>query len=137
MQDRAELREFFYTAWQKHQANQPLDFLEQQIVEVILAHPEYHAIFNQAEKYQTKSFMPEAGEINPFLHISLHLGLLEQISTDRPQGIKAIYTTLCHSMDKHAAEHKMMDCLAEVMWQAQRDNVLPDELEYLEKLQMI
>ncbi|WP_204318325.1 DUF1841 family protein [Serratia marcescens] len=36
----------------------------------------------------------ELGETNPFLHMGLHLAVREQVATDRPQGIRTVYTKL-------------------------------------------
>lgn len=129
--DRDESRRVFVIAWQKYLDKQPLEPLEHQIVEIILLHPEYHTLFSHPDAIHYDS--PD--EVNPFLHISLHLGLLEQLSTNRPLGIQSIYQALCTKYnDPHQAEHKMITCLAETLWEAQRNNVMPDERIYLERL---
>ena len=80
-----------------------------------------------------KAHLPEAGETNPFLHMSMHLSLQEQVGTDRPPGIHALYERLVlRSGDAHAAEHRMMECLGRILWEAQRQNGMPDEQAYLE-----
>ncbi|WP_020395316.1 DUF1841 family protein [Thiolinea disciformis] len=131
--DRDSLRRYYQQCWQKKQTNQPMDALEQQIAQVISEHPEYQAFITQ-ERSVGRNFLPEMGETNPFLHLGLHLGLREQIATDRPTGIRAIYQKLLTLKDLHTTEHEMMECLAESIWQAQRDNTMPDEQRYLQKL---
>ena len=85
-----------------------------------------------------EEFLPEAGQTNPFLHMGLHLGLREQVATDRPQGIATIFSTLASKLgDPHDAEHRMIECLAETLWEAQRDGRPPDEVLYLERLRRI
>ena len=75
---------------------------------------------------------------NPFLHMGLHLAIREQVATDRPAGIAAIHRKLSRkSGDPHQAEHQMIDCLAESLWESQRNNQPPDELKYLERLQRL
>lgn len=133
--NRSQLRRFFLEAWQRYESKQALTPLEQQIVAVLHAHPEYRQ-FLQEDKLE-QEFFPEQGMANPFLHMSLHLGLQEQINTNRPQGIAEVYQQLCQKMTQHDAEHKMMDCLAETLWQAQRENKIPDENKYLEKLRTL
>jgi len=132
--DRKQIRQFYFQSWQKHLKQQRLDGLEQQIVDVILAHPEYQPIFGHPEQYDDKDFFAELGESNPFLHLGLHLSIREQIATNRPVGIQSIHETLLKKMDTHDAEHLMIETLAEQLWQAQRKNVMPDESEYLENL---
>jgi hypothetical protein len=52
--------------------------------------------------------------------------------TDRPAGIRRIHETLTRELgERMAAEHRMMDCLAETLWSAQRNNTMPDEQAYL------
>ncbi len=131
---RNELRQAFFTAWQKHLNKQPIEPFEAQIIEVILQHPEYHEYLNNPEKYRDKDFP----EINPFLHLSLHLALREQISTNRPHGINQIYQTLCHQFaDTLLVEHKMMTCLEEILWDGQQSGIMPAEQVYLQKLSQI
>lgn len=130
-QDRQGLRNYYRSAWQKALTHHPLDALEQQIVAVIAEHPEYQQIIANPASVE-KDWLPELGETNPFLHLGMHLAIREQVTTDRPKGIRACYDLLCVQMqDALEAEHQMMDCLAEAIWQAQRDQQAPDEQAYL------
>lgn len=132
--DRNEYRKFFFDAWQKHKTKQVLEPLESQLIEIMLSHPEYHGILNDPENNQAKDYDAS----NPFLHMSLHLGIREQIATNRPNGIKQVYLTLCEKYaDVHMTEHKMMEYLAKILWDAQQDKKMPDEVEYLEGLKKL
>jgi hypothetical protein len=129
---RDQVRDFFFAAWQKFNSKQTLTDLEIIAVEHITRHPEYHVILSQPERYQQQEWRPEMGETNPFLHLSMHLSISEQLSIDQPAGIKSRYLALTeHLGDEHAAHHEIMDCLAEMIWQAQRNNQPPDALAYL------
>ncbi|MDH5483615.1 MAG: DUF1841 family protein [Gammaproteobacteria bacterium] len=126
--DRNQMRRAYADAWYKFQQGQPLQPLEQQIAEVISEHPEYHKLLNNIEA----DFFPEAGETNPFLHMGMHLAIREQMSTNRPMGIINCFQLLTKkTSDSHGAEHEMMECLGEALWQAQRNGSLPDEAAYL------
>lgn len=130
-----ETRQMFFTCWEKYQQNKPLLPLEHEIVQVILAHPEYHQTLESHQKFQQQSYFPELGETNPFLHMGLHLAIREQIATDRPAGINAIYKKLVQKYHEPLAiEHLMMDQLAECLWRSQKDNLPPDEQYYLAAL---
>lgn len=130
--DRTQMRRIFTDAWRKHNSGAPMEVMEKVIAGLIQQHPEYHSILEQAETAIEKEFLPEAGETNPFLHLSMHISLQEQISTDRPPGITATYRELVLSKgDAHAAEHMMMDCIGQMIWEAQRNNSAPDEQAYL------
>jgi len=133
-QDRNELRAMYRDAWKKHCDRTPLSPLEAQIAAVVEWHPEYQAEISGDDL--EKDYSPEGGRSNPFLHMGLHLGIREQVATDRPAGIRAVYSTLIESGgDAHAAEHRMIDCLAETLWEAQGRNTAPDEQKYLQRLQ--
>lgn len=132
--DRNQLRQMYKTAWEKFSQQQPMTPLETQIAEVIKEHPEYHNFVNQLEQ----DFNPELGQTNPFLHMGMHLGLREQLSTNRPDGILSIYQQLCiRTGTAHDAEHKMIDCLAQAMWLAQQNNSAPDETAYINCLKSL
>jgi hypothetical protein len=135
-QDRGELRQMYADAWQKRCNRLPLSPLETQIADVIEMHPEYHAEITSGEL--DRDYTPDGGRTNPFLHMGLHLGIREQVSTDRPAGIAAVYqaVTAKHG-DAHAAEHAMIECLAETLWEAQSNNQPPDEAKYLERLRRL
>jgi hypothetical protein len=83
-----------------------------------------------------QAYFPEMGETNPFLHMSLHLSVLEQININQPTGIATIFTQLkLKYQDEHAAQHDLMDCLAETIWQAQRSGQGLDSESYLQMMQ--
>jgi len=135
-QDRDELRKMYADAWQKHCDKKPLTPLEAQISAVVEWHPEYHSDVTSDDL--NKDYMPDGGKTNPFLHMGLHLGIREQIATNRPAGIASIFDTLTAKVgDAHAAEHRMIDCLAEILWEAQGNNTAPDEQKYLQRLQQL
>lgn len=134
-QDRDALRRMYAEAWEKHSDGRPLSALETQIVTVVGEHPEYQdAVTGDLQR----DFRVEDGKTNPFLHMGLHLGIREQVGTNRPAGIRDIFDQLAaKSGDPHTAEHRMIDCLAETLWQAQRDNQAPNEQEYLQRLRRL
>src|SRR5437773_1470133 len=86
---RNEARDFLFGAWQKYQSSQALSDLERIAVEIIALHPEYHALLEARDANIDADYAPESGRLNPFLHLSLHLGIAEQLAVDRPSGIRA------------------------------------------------
>jgi hypothetical protein len=135
-QDRRELRQMYADAWRKARDGQVLSPLEAQIAEVIADHPEYHGVVT--DENLDESYAPEDGKTNPFLHMGLHLALRDQIATDRPPGIRAVFQSLAARVsDRLDAEHRAIECLAETLWEAQGRNKAPDEQEYLERLKRL
>ncbi len=128
---RDQARRFFFDAWQKFRSRQPLSDLEAIALELMQQHPEYHAVFDNPERYVERNYLPESGEANPFLHLSLHLAIREQLPIDQPRGIAAQYRRLLEKTGSaHDAEHLIMDCLGEMIWQAQRQGAQPDPAIY-------
>jgi hypothetical protein len=131
---RDELRRSYADAWRKHLERTPLTPLEALIADVIALHPEYQALMRDAAAAQSFESGATPGE-NPFLHMGLHLAVREQVSIDRPPGIRELRQALAVRLgDEHAAEHALMECLAETLWEAQRSARAPDERDYLERV---
>jgi hypothetical protein len=129
---RDQLRQTYADAWRKHLAHSLLTPLEAMIVDVIGAHPEYQAVVS--DKDAVLGLAPEisGGAENPFLHMGLHLAVREQVSIDRPPGVRGLLQSLQSRLgDWHSAEHALMEALAETLWQAQRAGTPPDEGRYL------
>ena len=133
-QDRAKQRQFLANTWRKFLAKKPLNPLETQLAEAIQLHPEYHALIENTDA----EYFPEQGAVNPFLHINLHLALREQLCIHQPRGIRDTYQTILKKIkDPHEAEHQMMDCIAEMLFAAQKNNMPMDESSYLQCLQRL
>ena len=132
---RDQVRQFFFDAWRKHRNRVVLAGLDNIAVGIMLQHSEYHPVLDDPERYQDREYRPEAGDTNPFLHMSMHLAIEEQLSIDQPPGIKGEFTRIAARLgDRHAACHEVMECLAETVWRSQRDGTPPDALAYLECL---
>jgi hypothetical protein len=134
-QGRDALRQRWREAWQRHRAGLPLESLQVQIVDVITLHPEYHPLLEAAD---APAVTAVPGGENPYLHLSLHLALREQVGTNRPAGIADVHRRLARaSGSTHAAEHRMIEVLATVLWDAQRAGRAPDEMDYLERMRRL
>lgn len=129
---RDQVRQFFFDVWAKYRAGQPLVGAERPALESVLAHPEYHGLLEQPERYRDRDYLPEDGQVNPFLHLSMHLAVAEQVAIDQPPGIRERYQQLlAHRDGAMTAQHEVMDCLAEMIWQVQRHQTAFDSAAYL------
>jgi hypothetical protein len=132
---RDQVRQFFFDTWARYRRGEPLEPLQHMGLEVIVLHPEYHALLERPEELRERDYAPESGDLNPFLHLSLHLAVSEQLSIDQPRGIRAQFERLHAALgDRHDALHAVLECLGETLWQAQRLGGAPDETAYLECL---
>lgn len=135
---RDEVRQFFCNAWQKHLANGVLTPLEMLACKWIEQHPEYHGLLSNSQEALSHEFTPEHGQTNPFLHLSMHLSISEQISIDQPQGIKQVAEQLSRKLDsEHEAQHQIMECLGRALWESQRSSQALDAPAYIESIQKL
>jgi len=132
------VRRFFCDAWAKHRAGQPLAPMEALAADWIGQHPEYHEDLADVEAAVAAQFTVEEGRTNPFLHLSMHLSISEQVSIDQPRGIRAAVERLADKRGSlHEAHHGVMDALGETLWESQRSGQPPDALAYLDRIQRL
>ena len=131
-----ESRGFFIAVWQKMQDSVALEPLEKLVAEIIGAHPEYHRLLDNPDQAMNAG---DDGKPNPFLHMGLHIALIEQLQTDRPHGVRQAYQKLMGTVggDNHEVEHRMMECLAETLWASSRSGGAPDDVAYLSALRSL
>ncbi len=130
-----DVRRFFCETWRKQQAREPLTPLESLAADWILSHPEYHGDLASVDEALAAQYPVEGGRTNPFLHLSMHLSIAEQLQIDQPPGIRAAFERLRGKLGSgHEAAHQVMECLGEVLWKAQRDRSPPDGAAYVECL---
>jgi hypothetical protein len=133
----SDLRQFFFNTWRKYKNQEALGPIEEQLLPLILAHPEYHFIFENPDAYLNEQKSTGFTE-NPFLHLALHQSLLEQLSTDRPPGICEVYKNFVDKYgDAHQAEHQIMEVLGFYIWQAIQSQGDFDMYSYLEELKRL
>jgi hypothetical protein len=135
---RDEVREFFCSAWDKQKKAGILTPMESIATRWMVEHPEYHDILSDIEKAKVQDYTPEKGQSNPFLHLSLHMSISEQVQIDQPPGIRDASRQLMMKLDsEHEAHHRMMECLGEVLWDAQRNGGSPDMRRYIELIKSL
>ena len=135
---REEVRRFFCDTWKKKSDNHILDSMETLAGDWMEQHPEYHTLLSDPEGALEQDYTPERGETNPFLHLSMHLSISEQISIDQPPGIREIAEKLSTKLgSEHEAQHRIMECLGQVMWEAQREGKPLNPENYLEALKKL
>ena len=130
-----DVRRFFCEAFRKHRENQILTPLEAIARDWIIQHPEYDGDLADVERALEADYSVEQGQTNPFLHLSMHLSISEQISIDQPPGIRKAFQALAQRKgSEHEAQHEIMECLGEVIWNSQRSGLPPDSAAYIESI---
>ena len=131
-----DVRRFFCEVFRKHHAKEILTPLESMALDWIVQHPEYDDTLKDAEAAVARDYSVEGGQANPFLHLSMHLSIAEQVSIDQPRGIRAAYEALSRKLDSsHEAHHVIMECLGEMIWNSQRRGLPPDGEAYVESIE--
>jgi hypothetical protein len=133
-----EVRQFFCEAWAKQQRSGILTPMESIAARWMVEHPEYHGILSDLESAKETEYTPEKGQTNPFLHLSMHMSITEQVQIDQPPGIREASKQLSIKLDsEHEAQHRIMECLGQVLWNAQRDGAPPDMVAYVEAIKRL
>ena len=128
-----DVRLFFCEAHQRQRDGAPLTPMQARAADWIALHPEYHADLADPAAAQAAVYDVEAGRTNPFLHLSMHVSIDEQIGIDQPRGIKQAVELLAARLGSvHEAQHEVMECLGEMIWASQRSGLPPDGEKYLE-----
>jgi hypothetical protein len=129
---RDQARQFLFETWRKRRGGELLTPMEDLAAQLIEKHAEYHELLAAPENNKDKDFLPGGTEVNPFLHIMMHLSIEEQISIGQPHGIREQFVRLTQKYDsEHEAQHAIMDCLGEMIWQSQRNKTEPNAAIYL------
>lgn len=130
-----EVRRFFCDVWTRQKTGQPLTPLQALAGGWVDQHPEYHHLLVNADEAVSLRFDTDSPVGNPFLHLAMHLAIAEQLSIDQPPGIRDCFQQLAERTGSaHEAAHETMECLGEVLWQAQRRAGVPDGQQYVECL---
>lgn len=134
--NREEIRGFILSCWNKRKHSPlTLSALELHVIRALQLHPEYKPLLDSGEDALQRDFAAAADAGNPFYHIGLHITLYEQLDCDRPAGIRDLYRIILQSSaDSHQAEHRLISCLEQSLWEAQARNSMPDEQRYLDCL---
>jgi hypothetical protein len=132
----ADVRRFFCTVYAKWRDSQPMDALETLASQWVAEHPEYHADFSDVDAALERMYEVKDGQVNPFLHLSMHLSVSEQCSIDQPRGIRQAVELLTARRDSlHTAHHETMDALGQMIWESQRSGRPPDGQAYIDAVQ--
>ena len=128
-----DVRRFFCEAHTKQRQAQPLTPMEALAAQWIAEHPEYHAELSDVVAALAASYSVEDGRSNPFLHLSMHLTITEQLAIDQPRGIKQAFELLAARLGSaHEAQHQVMKCLGDMIWTSQSSGAPPDGHAYLD-----
>jgi hypothetical protein len=128
-----DVRRFFCETYRKQRDSAPLTPMEATAAEWISEHPEYLEELSDVQAALVRTYDVESGRSNPFLHLSMHLSITEQISIDQPRGVKQAYSLLAARLGSgHEAQHQIMECLGEMIWTSQRSGLPPDGERYLD-----
>jgi hypothetical protein len=127
---RDQARDLFFETWRKYRAGRSLEGLEKLVIGLLTEHPEFHELLGAPERYRHADY--EGVRTNPFLHLSLHLAVEEQLSIDQPPGVRTAYLQLAtRHGSEHEAKHHVMACLVETLRHAQHSGAAFDTPRYL------
>jgi len=110
---REAFRKAVYRIWNMIQAGllDEMDESESGIAKILLDHPEYEEIFEDTEILDGREF--DAGTSgNPFLHISFHKMVDDQLASGRPEEVRFFLESMeDKGYDRHEIVHALMKIL--------------------------
>ena len=128
----ADVRRFLCGVHAKAQSGAPMEAIETLASLWIAEHPEYHADLADVDAAIARNYDETPAQTNPFLHLSMHLSISEQCSIDQPRGIRqAVELLAARRGDLHAAHHEAMECLGQMLADAQSSGRPPDGEAYV------
>ena len=128
-----DVRRFFCATYARVRTGAPLEPMQAVAARWVDEHPEYHADLADETAALAAVYTVEDGRTNPFLHLSMHLSIQEQMAIDQPTGIRQAVDLLAARRNSlHEAHHEVMECLGEMIWASQRSGLPPDGQAYLE-----
>ena len=131
-----DVRRFFCETWRRQREGLPLDAMQAKAAPWLAQHPEYDGDLADEAAALAAVYTVEEGRTNPFLHLSMHLSLVEQVDIDQPRGIRQAVDLLSHRHQSlHQAHHDVMDCLGAMIWESQRAGRPPDGAAYVDCVQ--
>ena len=132
--NRSKQRQYLKQAWEKYTSQEQLEPLELQLSKIVEQHPEYQNLIKNLDS----EYFPEQGNTNPFLHINHHVTLQDLIRMDQPKGIKESHSQFLQKIkDAHEVEHMMMEHIAEMIVNAQKNNAAFDLDGYIQALKSL
>ena len=129
----SDVRRFFCATYAQQRRGAALEPMQVLAARWVDEHPEYHAELADEAAALRALYTVEEGRTNPFLHLSMHLSIQEQMAIDQPTGIRqAVDLLAARRNSMHEAHHEVMECLGEMIWASQRSGPPPDGQAYLE-----
>lgn len=126
-------QQFFLEVWKKGEAGETLNEEETQYYEAMKTHTMYQHIWNAKDIFNVKL---KKKEESPFLHITLHVIIENQIKNNKPPETKAAWV---HLQDKKKlssqdAMHSIMVILADEMFDMMKNNKPFNNEKYCSRL---
>ncbi|HPG30854.1 MAG TPA: DUF1841 family protein [bacterium] len=102
-----EYKNQFHHIWIKGKHFQKLTPEEEFIYGIMNDHPEYYVHYECGDGMDFN--YEKSGEINPFLHISLHIILKKILKSNQFDELNSLYSNLLEKAEEHCAEHILLE----------------------------
>ena len=135
---REELRAWGRSAlrkiWRRSERGNPLNPEEERLARILREHGEFARVWAAAADRPSLE-EPGAGDINPFLHVQVHMMIETQIRTGQPPGVAKVIGELENSgMTRHEAIHSVGKILTLELHRAMAGKGAFDSAAYLQNL---
>lgn len=113
--------------WKKVKEEKELSQEDKKLAKILLEHEEYYNLWDAISSPPKKI----AEQINPYLHVYLHLAIENQIREENPRQVSRYVS---QSSDKHKAIHEIVAIFSEYLFEALKYRKPIDRLKYIQRL---
>ncbi len=113
--------------WGKIKEEKELSPEDKKLAKILLEHEEYSNLWDAISSHPKK----RAEQINPYLHVYLHIAIENQIGEENPRQVGRYVS---QSIDKHKAIHEIIAIFSEHLFEALKYRKPLDRLKYIQRL---
>jgi hypothetical protein len=129
-------RQRLHEVWVAAKAGRPLAGEEAAYAKAMLDHPEYHNAWEFADQVGAAEYVVDGA--NPFLHITVHVIIENQLAQgDPPEVAKTLERLLGQGMGRHGAIHAIAAAFMEVAFPAFQGREPFNTKRYIKKVRRL
>jgi hypothetical protein len=118
--------------WQKAKEEEELSREEDRLAKILLEHREYQEIWEKIPLNPER----ETGGVNPYLHVSLHLAIENQIVEENPRQVnRYLSKKLAQGIDRHKIIHEIAAIFCESLFDTLKYQKPFDRIRYIQRLE--
>jgi hypothetical protein len=130
-------RQRLHLIWEASNQGIPLhDEEHQRLAEVLQQHPQYHNAWEFADQIEDVEYVIDG--VNPFLHVTFHSIIENQLATGDPPEVRAALQRLLRKrLSRHDAIHRLAQVFTEELFPVLKQDRPFNQERYVRKLRKL